>query len=154
MRQGITRGQPGTTQSDGIPQHSRMRRVALLMTAFLALGLLLAMRGSTTAAEAPRVQGELTIFTAASLTEAFKDIAVEIEKANPGTKLTFNFAGSPTLRTQLAQGARADVFASADEPNMAGAEKDGTIIGEPQIFARNQLVVVVPAKNPAGIHTL
>jgi molybdate transport system substrate-binding protein len=81
-------------------------------------------------------------------------MAAEIEKANPGIKLTFNFAGSPTLRTQPAQGARADVFASADEPNMVGAEKDGTIIGEPQIFARNQLVVVVPAKNPAGIHTL
>ena len=154
MRQGITHGRPGTTQSYGILQHGRMRLVHLLMTAFLALGLMLAMRGSTTAAEAPRVQGELTIFTAASLTDAFKDMAAEIEKANPGTKLTFNFAGSPTLRTQLAQGARADVFASADEPNMAGAEKDGTILGEPQIFARNQLVVVVPAKNPAGIYTL
>jgi molybdate transport system substrate-binding protein len=154
MRQGITRGRPGTTRSYEIPRHGPTRLVHLLMTALLALGLMLAMRGSTTAAEAPRVQGELTIFTAASLTDAFKDMAAEIEKANPGTKLTFNFAGSPTLRTQLAQGARADVFASADEPNMAGAERHGTIIGEPQIFARNQLVVVVPAKNPAGIHTL
>ena len=88
-------------------------------------------------AEVPRIQGQLTIFTAASLTDAFKDMAAEIEKANPGTKLTFNFAGSPTLRTQLAQGARADVFASADEPNMAGAEQHGTIAGEPHIFARN-----------------
>ena len=154
MRQGITRGRPGTTHSYEIPRHGPTRLVHLLMTALLALGLMLAMRGSATAAEAPRVQGELTIFTAASLTDAFKDMAAEIEKANPGTKLTFNFAGSPTLRTQLAQGARADVFASADEPNMAGAERHGTIIGEPQIFARNQLVVVVPAKNPAGIHTL
>jgi molybdate transport system substrate-binding protein len=131
-----------------------MRLVHLLMIALLQLGLMLAMRGSTLAAEVPRIQGELTIFTTASLTDAFKEMAAQIEQANPGTKLTFNFAGSPTLRTQLAQGARADVFASADEPNMARAEKDGTIIGEPQIFARNQLVVVVPAKNPAGIHTL
>ena len=154
MRQGIMLGQPGTTHLYGIPQHGRMRLVRPLMTALLALGLMLAMRGSTTAAEVPRIQGELTIFTAASLTDAFKEMAAEIEKANPGTKLTFNFAGSPTLRTQLAQGARADVFASADEPNMAGAEKDGTIMGQPQIFARNLLVVVVPAKNPAGIHTL
>jgi molybdate transport system substrate-binding protein len=124
------------------------------MTALLALGLMLAMRGSTTAAEPPRIQGELTVFTAASLTDAFKAMAAGIEQANPGTKLAFNFAGSPTLRTQLAQGARADVFASADEPNMAGAQKDGTITGEPQIFARNLLVVVVPAKNPAGLQTL
>jgi molybdate transport system substrate-binding protein len=154
MRQGIMVGQPGTTHSYGMLQHGRMRLVHPLMTALLALGLMLAMRGSTTASAVPRIQGDLTIFTAASLTEAFKEMAAEIERANPGTKLTFNFAGSPTLRTQLAQGARADVFASADEPNMAGAEKDGTISGEPQIFARNQLVVVVPATNPTGIKTL
>jgi molybdate transport system substrate-binding protein len=125
------------------------------LTAFVVVvGLVVAMGVGATASEIPRIQGELTIFTAASLTEAFKEMAAQIEQANPGTKLTFNFAGSPTLRTQLAQGARADVFASADEPNMYGAEKDGTISGEPQIFARNLLVVIVPANNPAGIKTL
>src|SRR5215510_5052345 len=154
MRQGIRLGPPGTTHSYGMIQHERMRRVHPMVTALLALGLMLGMRSSTTAADVPRIQGELTIFTAASLTDAFKEMAAEIEQANPGTKLTFNFAGSPTLRTQLAQGARADIFASADEPNMAGAESDGTILGQPQTFARNVLVVVVPAKNPAGIHTL
>jgi molybdate transport system substrate-binding protein len=125
-----------------------------LIALVMAVGLVVAMGVGATASEMPRMQGELTIFTAASLTDAFKEMAAQIEQANPGTKLTFNFAGSPTLRTQLAQGARADVFASADEPNMYGAEKDGTISGEPQIFARNQLVVVVPANNPAGIKTL
>jgi molybdate transport system substrate-binding protein len=154
MRQRIRLGQPGPTHSHRVLQHGYRRLVRPLMTALLTLGWMLAMSGSTMAAEAPRIQGALTIFTAASLTDAFKDMAAEIEKANPGTKLTFNFAGSPTLRTQLAQGARADIFASADEPNMAGAQNDGTIAGEPQIFARNILVVVVPAKNPAGIQTL
>jgi molybdate transport system substrate-binding protein len=81
-------------------------------------------------------------------------MAANIQKANPGAKLIFNFAGSPTLRTQLAQGARADVFASADEPNMQGAQLDGTIAGEPRIFARNLLVVITPASSPAGINTL
>jgi molybdate transport system substrate-binding protein len=120
----------------------------------LVLGLMVATGGRAVAAEAPRIQGELTIFTAASLTDAFKEMATQIEQANPGTKLAFNFAGSPTLRTQLAQGARADVFAPADEPNMAGAEKDGTIKGEPRLFARNLLVVVVPSTNRAGIKRL
>jgi molybdate transport system substrate-binding protein len=124
-----------------------------LIASALAVGLLLAMSEGAPAAEVPGIQGELTVFTAASLTDAFKEIAAQIERANPGTKLTFNFAGSPTLRTQLAQGARADVFAPADEPNMYGAERDGTISGEPQIFARSLLVVVVPANNPAGINT-
>src|SRR5262245_4241566 len=154
MREGIIARQAGTTQPYHIPQHRHMRLLHLLMTTLLALGLVPAMRGSSLGAEVPRVQGELTIFTAASLTDAFKAMAADIEQANPGTKLTFNFAGSPTLRTQLSQGARADVFASADEPNMTGAEKDGTISGQPRIFARNVLVVVVPAKHPAGIQTL
>mgnify|MGYP003288461392 CR=1 FL=1 len=130
------------------------RHASRLMALALAVGLMIAMGLWATASEIPRLQGELTIFTAASLTDAFKEMAAQIGQANPGTKLTFNFAGSPTLRTQLAQGARADVFASADEPNMYGAEKDGTISGEPQIFARNPLVVVIPADNPAGIKTL
>jgi molybdate transport system substrate-binding protein len=105
-------------------------------------------------AEVPRLQGQLTIFTAASLTEAFKEMGANIEQANPGTKVIFNFAGSPTLRTQLAQGARADVFASADEPNMQGAQKEGTIASEPHLFVRNQLVAIVPAANPAQVMRL
>ena len=105
-------------------------------------------------AEVPRIQGPLTIFTAASLTEAFKELGANIEQANPGTKVIFNFAGSPTLRTQLAQGARADVFASADEPNMQGAQKEGTIASEPRFFVRNQLAVIVPAANPAQVMRL
>jgi molybdate transport system substrate-binding protein len=137
-----------------ISMQIQMNNGRRLTGAVLVLGLMMAMGRMAAAGEMPRVQGELTIFTAASLTDAFKDMAAEIEQANPGAKLTFNFAGSPTLRTQLAQGARADVFAAADEPNMAGAEKDGTITGQPQIFARNLLVVVVPVKNPAGIQTL
>ena len=104
--------------------------------------------------DVPRIQGQLTIFTAASLTDAFKEIAANIERANPGTTLQFNFAGSPTLRMQLAQGARADVFAAADEPNMRGAQQHGSIMSEPRMFARNRLVVIVPAHNTAGITTL
>ena len=105
-------------------------------------------------AEVPRIQGQLTVFTAASLTDAFKEMGANIEQANPGTKVIFNFAGSPTLRTQLAQGARADVFASADEPNMQGAQKEGTIASEPRLFVRNQLVVIVPEANPARVMQL
>jgi molybdate transport system substrate-binding protein len=132
----------------------RKNHTCELIGVVLTLALVLAMGGGAKAAEAPRGQGELTIFAAASLTDAFKEMAAQIEQANPGPRLTFNFAGSPTLRTQLAQGARADIFASADEPNMFGAEKDGTIMSEARIIARNFLIVVVPAHNPAGIKML
>jgi molybdate transport system substrate-binding protein len=154
MRLRILDGKRRSLYADGIHRSGYLRPVRPLLAVLLALGSMLAMQGSTAAAEAPRIQGGLTIFAAASLTDAFQGMAAAIELANPGTKLTFNFAGSPTLRTQLAQGARADVFASADEPNMLGAENDGTIVGPPQTFARSVLVVVMPAKSAAGIHTL
>ncbi len=97
---------------------------------------------------------EMTVFAAVSLTEVFQEIAREFQRAHPGVRVAFQFASSSALRTQLAQGAKADVFASADEANMRGAQQDGTIVGEPRVFARNELVLVVPADNPAGIGQL
>ena len=98
--------------------------------------------------------GEITVFAAASLTDAFQEIARAFQQRYPGTTVSFNFAGSSQLRTQLAQGAKADVFASADWKNMHGAQQDGTIASEPRVFVWNEPVVVVPATNPAGISTL
>jgi molybdate transport system substrate-binding protein len=109
-------------------------------------GSVAALAGSATStATPPAVTGQLTIFAAASLTDTFNQLAANIQKANPGTKITYSFAGSPTLRTQLAQGAAADVFASADQPNMQGAQQDGSIAGTPQVFAMNRLVLITPA---------
>ena len=102
----------------------------------------------------PVLHGSLTIFAAASLTESFNQLAAALRAASPDLQLSFNYGGSPTLRTQLAQGAKADVFASADDANMQGAQQDGTIDGAPQTFARNRLVVVIPAANPGHITAL
>lgn len=99
------------------------------------------------------IQGELTIFAAASLTDAFKEIGAAIEQANPGSKVTFNFAGSAALRTQLGQGARADLLATADEANMQGAQTDGSISGNTRVFARNKLVVITPALQKVEVVT-
>jgi molybdate transport system substrate-binding protein len=109
-----------------------------------AILLLAACGGSA----APSVSGNLTVFAAASLTDAFNSMKRDIEAANPSTRVTMNFAGSPMLRTQLAQGAKADVFASADTATMDGARSDGTIDGEPSLFAHNKLTVVLPGQNP------
>jgi molybdate transport system substrate-binding protein len=87
--------------------------------------------------------GELTVFAAASLTEAFREIAAAFERANPGVSVTFNFAGSQRLRTQLEQGAQADVFASADREQMNAVVESDLVSGEPVNFASNRLVVVV-----------
>ena len=99
-----------------------------LIVSVLVVGLLLALSGEATAAEVPRIQGELTIFSAASLTDAFKGMAAQIEQANPGTKLTFNFAGSPTLRTQLAQGARAFIEYVLSPAGQAILSRNGFLV--------------------------
>jgi molybdate transport system substrate-binding protein len=97
--------------------------------------------------------GALTVYAAASLTAAFRDMGKAFEAANPGTKVTFSFAGSQTLRTQIEQGAKADVFASADNNNMNLLKTQG-LVGDSQVFTRNRLVVIAPKNNPAGIKEL
>jgi molybdate transport system substrate-binding protein len=96
---------------------------------------------------------QLTVFAASSLRDAFQDLGRNLEQQHPGTSVSFNFAGSQELRTQVEHGARADVFASAD-PRTLRALAGGGLALEPQVFARNEPVIVVPAGNPAGIHSL
>ncbi len=97
----------------------------------------------------------LTVFAAASLTGAFGDIGKAFEAANPNVTVKFSFAGSQALRTQIEQGAPADVFASADHKNMDTMLGENLIAdGKSQDFASNRLVVILPPQNPANIQTL
>ncbi|HEU5153291.1 MAG TPA: molybdate ABC transporter substrate-binding protein [Gemmatimonadales bacterium] len=96
----------------------------------------------------------LTVFAAASLTEPFSRLGKRFEADHPGATVRFNFAGSQQLVLQIQQGAKADVFASADERWMQTAKDSGLVEGNPVLFARNELVVVVPVANPAGIKRL
>ena len=96
----------------------------------------------------------LTVFAASSLTDAFTEISTAFEAEHPGVKVVFNFGGSSTLAAQLANGAPADVFASANAKQMQAAQDTGRIAGTPLTFARNRLVLIVPVDNPAHIQTL
>jgi molybdate transport system substrate-binding protein len=91
---------------------------------------------------------ELTVFAASSLREAFSAIAQQFEAQHPGVNVALQFAGSQELRVQLEHGAEADVFASADEKQMALARE---LVLQPTVFARNEPVLVVPLDNPAGL---
>ncbi|MBW3622727.1 MAG: molybdate ABC transporter substrate-binding protein [Armatimonadetes bacterium] len=84
------------------------------------------------------------IFAAASLSDAFREIGRNVERARPGNRVEFSFAGSPLLRTQIERGAPADVFASADFEQMRPLQRRG-LVHPPRVFARNRLVVVTPA---------
>ncbi|MCW5876775.1 MAG: molybdate ABC transporter substrate-binding protein [Anaerolineales bacterium] len=118
----------------------------LFFPALLALVALLA------GCAAP-ASGELTVFAASSLSDAFTEMAAEFTAANPGSTVQFNFGGSSQLATQLAEGAPADVFASANQAQMNNAVAAGRISGEPVLFLTNRLTIIVPADNPAGINT-
>jgi molybdate transport system substrate-binding protein len=100
------------------------------------------------------LSGELSIFAAASLTDAFEELRDELAADYPELEWTLNFAGSSALRTQLEEGAQADVFASANVEQMEDAIEAGRIDGDPLIFVQNRLVLIVPADNPAGIESL
>ncbi|HET8524765.1 MAG TPA: molybdate ABC transporter substrate-binding protein, partial [Thermomicrobiales bacterium] len=95
--------------------------------------------------------GNLTVFAAASLTDAFNTMAHDLEAAHPNLKITFNFAGSQQLVTQLTEGAPADVFASANTTQMQDAIDGGVIDGSPETFVKNQLAIIVPKGNPGGV---
>ncbi|MDA2807888.1 molybdate ABC transporter substrate-binding protein [Nocardiopsis suaedae] len=92
----------------------------------------------------------LTVFAAASLTEVFTDLGERFEEET-GTPVDFNFAGSSDLALQIADGAPADVFASADTRTMDDVAGDGLAEGDPRVFARNELMIAVPQGNPAGV---
>jgi molybdate transport system substrate-binding protein len=109
----------------------------------------------TMAPIAPPKNISLKIFAPSSLTDAAKDITAAFEAANPGVKLAIEFGHTPTQRLQFTQGATGDVFITASQKDMNDAVADQTIeSGKPKVFASNQLVVVLPAKNPANVEKL
>jgi molybdate transport system substrate-binding protein len=109
---------------------------------------------STASSSGTGVTGAVTVFAAASLTESFTTIGKDFEAANPGAKVTFSFAGSSALATQINQGAPADVFASAAPANMKTVTDAGNGDGTPVTFVKNQLVIAVAKGNPQGIKGL
>jgi molybdate transport system substrate-binding protein len=135
------------------------RRVALA-----ALPLVLASCGSAAGmgwAAKPAVQvtpepRELTVLAAASLADAFGEIAGDFPRqpGRQGTRVTCGFGASSLLRAQLEQGAPADLFASADDIQMEQAIKAGVIQGVPRVFTRNRLVLIVPRENRASVNAL
>ncbi len=105
---------------------------------------------TASASTSAALSGEINVFAAASLTEAFGTIGKQFEAAHPGTTVTFNFGPSSGLATQITQGAPADVFASASAKNM-----DQVVTAKaadtPTTFVKNSMEIAVPPDNPAGV---
>jgi len=129
-------------------RRSRTRPAVLVAVAAL---LLAACGGDAGGSSSPETPSELKVFAATSLTAAFTELGRQYAAANGGDKVTFNFAGSQALATQIQQGAPADVFASADIPNM---DRVKDLVATPQNFASNRLAIVVEQGNPKGVRSL
>lgn len=97
-----------------------------------------------------RLSGPLRVFAAASLTEPFTALGAVFEAAHPGVDVRFTFAASSALARQIADGAAADVFASADRATMAELTGAGHAL-RPRVVARNRPAVIVEPGNPRGI---
>jgi molybdate transport system substrate-binding protein len=134
---------------------------ALVSVGLLAVGLLSGCGSSTQSTSSSSsggpamtgpAGGSLMVFAAASLKQSFTQIG-ERFKTDTGTSVEFNFAGSSDLVTQLTQGAKADVFASADTKNMDKAVQGNLVAGTPVNFASNVLTIAVAPGNPKGLKT-
>ena len=99
----------------------------------------------------PEEGGDLHVFAAASLTDAYNEMADQLMADNPNLNITIETAGSQTLVTQLEEGASADVLATANTSTMDRAQESGLISDDPVMFTGNRLVIVTPEGNPAGI---
>jgi molybdate transport system substrate-binding protein len=127
-----------------------MRRKAL--SVILMIGVASAACGTSSQASSA-ASTRLTVLAAASLTNVFPRIGAAFAKQHPGVTFSFSFGGTDQLATQIRQGAPADVFAGASVKY--GDQLAGANLIEPfKGFCTNQLVLVVPASNPAGISSL
>jgi len=95
----------------------------------------------------------LTVFAAASLQGVLDEVQAAYQAAHPGTTLTVSTGSSAALGTQIELGAPADVYLSADTANAQKLVADGFAAGSPVVFARNELTVIVPKDDPAGVTT-
>ncbi len=106
---------------------------------------------TATAGSSTKAPTSITVFAAASLKMAFTALGDTFAQQNPGSTVTFSFAGSSDLAAQIIAGAPADVFASADEATMGKVSDAGGAAGPATTFATNTLTIVTPPGNPRGI---
>ncbi len=125
-----------------------------ILVGFIAATVFVAPTMPAAANASGNVTGDITVFAASSLTEAFTKMGKQFEQTHADAAVRFNFLSSSELATQIQEGAIADVFASADQSNMRRVADSGDVTAKPRIFARNRLEIVVEKGNPKKINGL
>lgn len=125
-----------------------MSRTLLIAAAFLGVGMVFALLASREGDSGGSSESgvAISVFAASSLTDAFREAGRAFEAANERTAVKFNFGSSSALAVQINEGAPADVFASADLPQMAVVERGAGVEAVVAPFATNRLVVVAPPR--------
>jgi molybdate transport system substrate-binding protein len=109
---------------------------------------------ATPIARASNLKGDLTISAAASLTDAFSEIAKQFRKVNKGVKVRLNFGSTSTLVSQIQSGAPSDVVASADLSSIEKLVASANVVVSPKVFARNTMAIAVKPGNPKSVRTI
>lgn len=133
-----------------------------MLAGVLALGTLLAGCGQRTdggtaagaGGDRDELSGQVTVLAAASLTESFTELAKRFEAEHPGVRVRTSFGASSALVQQVAQGAPADVIATADTTTMDTIANKDLTAGTPRVFVRNELQIAVPRGNPGHVRDL
>ena len=129
------------------------RVLSILLAMVIALAACSSDEPTGDAGDEASEPGSITVFAAASLTDAFGEIGEVFTEENENAEVEFNFLASSDLATQIIEGAPADVFASADQTNMDNVVAEG-LATDPVVFVENRLSIAVERGNPQSIATL
>lgn len=131
-----------------------MKRFGLLIAAVVMASLVPNAASATPISQLTKLSGDLTISSAASLTDAFKALAEQFRKDNKGVKVRLNFGSSSTVVSQIQSGAPSDLIASADLSNIEKLVASGNVVVAPKIFARNTMAIAVKKGNPKSVRSV
>ena len=131
-----------------------MKRFGLVIAVAVLASLVPTAAHASPIVEVSKLQGDLTISAATSLTDAFTELAKQFRKVNKGVKVRLNFGSSSTLVAQIQSGAPSDIMASADLTNLEKLVASGNVVVTPRVFARNAMVIAVKPGNPKSVRSV
>ena len=131
-----------------------MKRFGLAIVAVVMASLVPITAHASPIVEVSKLQGDLTISAATSLTDAFTELAKQFRKVNKGVKVRLNFGSSSTLIAQVQSGAPSDIMASADLTNLEKLVASGNVVVTPKVFARNTMAIAVKPGNPKSVRSV
>jgi len=131
-----------------------MKRFGLMIAVAVLASLVPTAAHASPIVEVSKLQGDLTISAASSLTDVFTELAKQFRKDNNGVKVRLNFGSSSTLVAQVQSGAPSDIMASADLTNLEKLVASGNVVVTPKVFARNTMAIAVKLGNPKSVRSL